>query len=75
MHTLFLSAQLEDGDLQNQIRRLLLTLESIRIEMADSWNHPDRQNVMPKLRQQLAETTNSLNAALYVWAERMISMR
>jgi hypothetical protein len=43
--------------------------------MGDSWNHPDRQNVMPKLRQQLAETTNCLDAALYVWSHRMISMR
>lgn len=79
MLTLFLSsiapAKLEDGDLQNHIARLLLTLDSIRLEMADSWNHPDRQNVMPRLRQQLAETTSSLDAALYVWSERMITMR
>lgn len=79
MLTLFLSstapAKLEDGDLLNLILRLLHTLDSIRIEMADSWNHPDRQNVMPRLRQQLAETTSTLDAALYVWSERMITMR
>ena len=79
MLTLFLATttptKLEDGDLQNHILRLLLTLESIRLEMADCWNHPDRQNVMPRLRQQLAETTSTLDAALYVWSERMITMR
>jgi len=79
MLTLFLAtippAKLEDGELQNHIKRLLLTLDSIRLEMADSWNHPDRQNVMPRLRQQLSETTSNLDAALYVWSERMITMR
>lgn len=79
MHVLFLTstppARLEDGELQNHIQRLLLTLDSIRLEMADSWNHPDRQNVMPRLRQQLAETTSNLDAALYVWSYRMITMR
>jgi hypothetical protein len=67
--------KLEDGDLQNHIARLLLTLESIRIEMVDCWNHPAKQNVMPRLRQQLAETTSSLDAALYVYNYRLESMR
>lgn len=68
-------AKLEDGELSNLIKRLLLTIESIQLEIADSWNHPARQHVMPALRTQLAETVSLMDAALYVWGERMISMR
>jgi len=79
MHSLFLSsiipARLEDGDLHNHIARLLLTLESIQIELKDCWKHPAKQSVMPRLRQQLAEVTAALDAALYVYSFRLESMR
>jgi len=68
-------ARLDDGELENLIKRLLLTLDSIRIEMADSWNHPARQQVMQTLRQQLVETSENLNAATEVWEYRQTSMR
>jgi len=77
MHILFsiAPAMLEDYELQSHIARLILTLESIQIELKDSWKHPAKQAVMPKLRQQLAETTASLDAALYVHSYRLESMR
>ncbi len=68
-------AMLEDYELERHIERLILTIESIHIELKDSWNHPAKQSVMPTLRRQLGETSSSLDAALYVWEKRMISMR
>lgn len=79
MQTTFLlstiPSQLEDGPLETYIRQLIKQLDSISLEINDSWNHPAKQAVMPTLRRQLGETSCALDAALYVWEIRMISMR
>lgn len=68
-------ASLQDEDLERHISRLLLTLDSIRTELVDSWNHPAKQTVVPILREQLAATVDALDASLYVWQYRKYSMR
>ncbi|RTL03619.1 hypothetical protein EKK58_12555 [Candidatus Dependentiae bacterium] len=67
--------RLTDKELEQHIRRTLLQLESILMEMNHSWNKPKSHAIMATLREQLIETSESLNAATDVWEYRQITMR
>jgi hypothetical protein len=45
------------------------------MEMNHSWNKPKSHAIMATLREQLIETSESLNAATDVWEYRQITMR
>jgi len=68
-------AKLLDNELEAHIRRLFLTISSIMEEIRWCWTRPDSRQAMAILRKQIAEATSALDAALYVYEERMISMR
>lgn len=78
MHTTYqhtAPSKLSDKDLESLIRRTFLQLESIQREMQFSWNKPNQSHIMAKLREQLTEYTEVLNAATQVWQFRFESMR
>ncbi len=74
-HTAIPPAKLLDHELEAHIRRLFLTISSIMEEIRFCWARPDSRQAMAILRKQVGETTSALDAALYVYDERLISMR
>jgi len=66
---------MDDDGLESHIQLLFFQLESILLEMKDSWNKPDRKQAYEILRTQLQEKKDELSAAQSVYIFRMESMR
>jgi len=80
MLTLFLyssiaPSKMDDDALGKHISLLFLQMESILLEMKDSWNKPGRASLNETLRAQLSEVAAQLNAAQSVYDFRLNSMR
>jgi len=69
------TSQMDDDALGKHISLLLLQLDSLLIEMKDSWNKPHRASLNEAIRTQLNELAAQLTAAQSVYEFRLNSMR